>query len=242
MKDAKKNISDIISKIKELKKTAKGRAVLFFGAYFIFFLVLAILARTLPRSVTSYDDIKNNHTNYSISADLILNNNFKFTYSVNIDGVLYNYVGERKNTQERFTYNNLEYYKSGDNYLVNNNGIWTKCDSPYYLSDFLEFSKVNELFSDATYISKTEFESGEASYNFKIATANIVEKLDKINIDIEEIPNEIVFVTNSDGEVYNVQLVLNSYGKYKGYCQDVFSITLNYSDFGQISEIVNPID
>ena len=136
----------------------------------------------------------------------------------------------------------MQYYKNSLEYFKNNNGLWIKTDNPYLYEEFLDYNKISDIFVDASYISKTEFESGEAIYNFQIATANIVEKLDKTDIDIEDIPNDIKFSTDSEGQINKIELNLSSYGKYKNICNNTFLITLNYSDFGNISEIVSPID
>ena len=52
MKKIKEVVKKIIEIIKELKKTPKGRAILFFGFYFIFFLTLAISSTTSMPSIT----------------------------------------------------------------------------------------------------------------------------------------------------------------------------------------------
>ena len=42
MKKIKEGIKKFISTIKELRKTEKGKAILFFGFYFFFFLFIAM--------------------------------------------------------------------------------------------------------------------------------------------------------------------------------------------------------
>lgn len=240
MKKIKEGIKKIVSTIKELRKTEKGKAILFFGFYFFFFLFIAIVARINPRYSTPASVNNNKFNNLSFS--LIEQANYNFNYSVNVDGVIYNYVGNRNNSDELFTVNSVNYYKNGDNYYTNASGIWLKTENPYVFEDFLEIDRINNIFEDATFISKTEYETGEVTYSYKILSASIVNKLEGIDIDIEEVPNEIIFSTNSSGEVNKIEIVLNSYGKYKKLCNNTFNITLNYSDFGKVSEIVNPID
>ena len=57
-------MKDLLKKIKEMKKDAKGRALLFFGFYFFFFLFLAIFLRAMTfvapvkeESVTEKKDV-----------------------------------------------------------------------------------------------------------------------------------------------------------------------------------------
>ena len=241
MKKIKEGIKKFISTIKELRKTEKGKAILFFGFYFFFFLFIAIVARINPR-YSNPVDVNNNKFNNNLSFSLIEQANYNFNYSVNVDGVIYNYIGNKNNSDELFTVNSVNYYKNGDNYYTNASGIWLKTENPYVFEDFLKIDRINDIFGDATFVSKAKYETGEVTYSYKILSASIVNKLEGINIDIEEVPNEIIFSTNSSGDVNKIQIVLNSYGKYKKVCNNTFTITLNYSVFGKVSEIVNPID
>lgn len=242
MKNIGKNISEIIKKIKEMKKTSKGRAILFFGFYFIFFLGIAILARMGPRNNNYVDNNNSGSNNNSLGISLIEQGNYKFNYNINIDGINYNYVGDKSNNSELFTVNGVGYYKNNDTYYTNASGNWLMSEDPYLFKDFLDIKKIDSVFSGATFISKTEYETGEVTYSYKILSANIVSELEGINIDIEEIPNEIMFTTNSNGDIYKIGIVLDSYGKYKKICNNTFTITIDYSDFGKVNEIVNPID
>lgn len=241
MKKIKEVVKKIIEIIKELKKTPKGRAILFFGFYFIFFLTLAILARMSPRS-NNYVDDNSNKKNDGLSVEKVETANYKFNYIVKIDNETYEYVGERIEDKELFTFNGGEYYKDNDEYYKKGLSSWVKVDSPYKYREFLDFKQINEIFAEATSVSKTEFDSGEISYLFKITSASISKSIDGTDIDIDDIPNELNFVSNNEGELYKIELDLSSYGKYKNICKEKFNIVLNYSDFGEVSEIVNPID
>jgi hypothetical protein len=97
MKKIKEGIKKFISTIKELRKTEKGKAILFFGFYFFFFLFIAIVARINPRYSTQ-DDVNNNKFNNNLSFSLIEQANYNFNYNVNVDGVIYNYIGNRNNS------------------------------------------------------------------------------------------------------------------------------------------------
>ena len=66
--------------ILDLRKTPRGRAILFFGAYFFFFLLLIIMMRFSNRTSNyNYGDNKNKN---EVSFDSITNNNYAFTYNV----------------------------------------------------------------------------------------------------------------------------------------------------------------
>lgn len=239
MKKVKENIKKVVSVIKKLRKTEKGKAILFFGFYFFFFLFIAIIARINP-GYNGTSDV-NNETSSNISFSLIEQANYSFNYSINVDGVIYNYIGNRNNNSELFTLNGVNYYKIDDDYYTNASGNWLMTQNPYVFKEFLNIDKINSVFGNATLVSKTEYETGEISYSYKILSASIIEKLEGIPIDIEEIPNDVILSTR-DGEINKIQLVLNSYGIYKKICNNTFTITLDYSNFGKVSEIVSPID
>jgi hypothetical protein len=226
--------------IKKLKKTEKGKSILFFSFWGIFFLVIAILARVLPRGhvYNTSDYIKKN----TFSFASIEKNNYSFSYTVNIDGLVYNYIGIRKDDDELFLFNNLDYYKKNDSYFSKINEVWVRAENPYLFSDFFNIKNIYDMYTLSTYISKTEYENKDFGYNYKLATETIVKMLENIDIDIEEVPNDLIFTTDSNGTVKKIELILNSYGKYKGLCVNTFVIALNYSDFSSIKEVVSPID
>ena len=153
MKKIKEGIKNIVSTIKELRKTEKGKAILFFGFYFFFFLFIAIVARINPRYSTQ-DDVNNNKFNNNLSFSLIEQANYNFNYNVNVDGVIYNYIGNRNNSDELFTVNSVNYYKNGDNYYTNASGIWLKTENPYVFEYFLKLDRINNIFEDATFTLK----------------------------------------------------------------------------------------
>lgn len=244
MKKIFENLKKTNNYVKELKKTDKGKAILFFGFYFIFFLAIAVFARSF--SGNSYQESDNYAKKEKFSFDMIEKANYKFDYNIQIDNTIYNYSGLKKDDNELFTYSvdtiALEYYKRAESYFSKENDTWIKSNSPYLFMEFLSINSLNNIFVDATYISKEEFDNGEVIYNYMISTNSIVKRLENINSDIDEIPNTFSIVANSSGDVYKIEMVLNSYGKYKGICFDEFSIVLNYSDFNNSLEIVSPID
>ena len=115
------------NKFKELLGTSKGRAILFFGAYFVFFLALMFFARIGNFS----QDIDNNYNNaYDFSFDKIIEDNYQFSYEVVIDQDLHLYKGSKKNNSEMFTINDIEeYYSNEGNYFSKKNGLWINIEN-----------------------------------------------------------------------------------------------------------------
>ena len=79
------------NEIKELMKTPRGRAILFFGAYLLFFLFIAIFARTGGTSNINKKYESGSPLDFSLNG--IEKSNYKFKYEVNIDGVISKYEG-----------------------------------------------------------------------------------------------------------------------------------------------------
>lgn len=237
MDNQKKNV---IFNIKQLMKTARGRALLFFGAYLLFFIGIAIIART---GGSSNGTVYNTGESLKFSFSNIENKNYKFTYEIILDDVSYLYAGERTLNNERFVYNNLmEYYSAQNVYFVNNSGIWVNISNPYEFKEFMDIDNISSFVENATYISKTEYDSGRDVYSFKISSATMSKILENKDIDVEEIPNEILIGTETDNYVNEIKLKLDSYCKIKGYCINNMSVSLKYEDFGNINEIISPLE
>ena len=209
---------EFIKLINDLKKTSKGRAILFFGGYFIFFLVLIIVVRISGTNNISSSDDYEKGTPFQFKVNNIVNNNYAFNYKVNLDGVVYNYVGEN-----------------------NNSGLWVKCDSPYIYSYFFDILNIKNIFEKATYVSKTEYDSGKTSYNFLISSNTLNSMIDNMFTDIEEEPNEIVINTDEDNYVNEIKFKLDSYCINNNSCSKNLDIELYYDSYGQIEEFKSPL-
>ena len=223
----------------EFIKTPKGKALLFFGIYLIFFVCLSIFSHVGERlPVLGSTDLNLDQPKYNIEA--IKDDNYSFSYQYNVDGNIYNYHGEEMNHKARFSDGVTNYYKSSDIFMREQDGIWIKCDAPYMLPRITESSVIEELLNKATYISKTELASGEESYNLQISTPTLAKVLDGEDIDIDDPVNTILLKENSDGDTYEIQYDFSDYAKYKGLVSNNLNITLSYSDFGQIENVEEP--
>ncbi len=228
--------------LKELLSTPRGKAVAFFGFYFIFFLIIAIAARTGERVASDGENHYETGIENRFSFASIESNNYKFNYKIDIDGVSSSYVGIKTGKKEKVTCPNLvEFYGENGNYFTNTGGVWIKTDRPYQYEEFMDIENIKELVSKATYISNTSYESGKDVYNYNISSATICAILENKDIDIEEEPNEIIISVDENNYVESVKFVLNSYCKVKNHCVNSMSITLNYELYGEIEEIKSPL-
>ena len=229
---------------KELISTPRGRAILFFGAYLIFFMAIAIFARAGGAS-NGLSSNKKYETGSPLqfSLEAIEQNNYKFNYSVEVDGVVSTMTGIKDGFRESSTCTLLnEYYMENGNYFINSNGIWVKTSSPYADKFFHNVENISNLIERASYISKTEYESGKDVYTFNISSATISKLFNGNDLDIEEVPNEIIIGVNEDNYVNEVKFVLDSYCKAVGTCTSSMKVTLKYEMFGEIEEIVSPLE
>ena len=79
-----------IKLIKELKKTPRGKGILFFGFYLVFFLIIAIVARLAPARPNITDNNKEDEDIISIREI----NGYNYYYEYNItDAASVSYTG-----------------------------------------------------------------------------------------------------------------------------------------------------
>lgn len=228
----KEKIKQFINLIKKLNSTPRGKSVLFFGFYGIFFIFLFIAMAAGRGSGYNLDNLGNS-SNFSLQS--ISNNNFEFSYKVSLDESIYMYTGKKYNDKESFIFNNIEYYNLADDFYQKTGDSFSETDNPYVYSDFMRVDNIQKFIDLATLDSKTEYENGDFVYNYKISTTSIVKMIDDIDIDIDDLPNEIS-VCISDGDIKSVEFNLNSYGLYKSISNNKFIITLNYFNHGEVSD------
>lgn len=232
----KKNYFKLVTdKVKELKKTERGRGILFFSAYFVFFVFLFILFRVGGESTRLSEDYEYGDSIYLI--DKVAAENYRFTYNIYIDNEVITYEGKKAGNKELFNFLGVDYYRVGDSYFDYYDNNWIIATNPYVFQEFLDFSKLVQIISDATYISKTEFDSGITLFTYQISSNSLIKKIENLDTDILEVPNSIGFFTDENLYLNRIELDLSSYGKFKGICTSNFKITLEYYDFGKIENI-----
>lgn len=220
----------------EFVRTPKGKAAVFFGIYFIFFLVLIIVAR-VSGSGPVLGSSNLNLNSYSSYFSAIANGNYNFNYQFVIDDVTSTYSGSHYETKALFTDGVLNYYQNNDLYMREQSGVWVKCDVPYPFSEFVDVDIMKNLVDKATYISKTELASGQRTINFSISTTTLVDLLEGVEVDLDDPVNTIVLQLDENSDVYEVSYDISSYAKYKGMATNQAQLTLSYSDFGEVEEI-----
>ena len=225
---------------KELTSTPRGKAMVFFGIYLIFFLIIAVAARVGGTNSTSKKYEVGSKLQYSLSS--IETNNYKFTYTLEIDGNSKVCSGDKFATKELINCTDGSYYGDNENYFINNNDVWIRSNSPYLYDDFYDISNIKSLIKQATYVSKTDYDSGMDVYEFSLSSATITKFFENVDMDIEEVPNVVLLSTDEDGNVNEIKFKLNSYCVHKGICYNSMVIDLFYESFGEVEDIVSPLN
>ena len=129
--------------IEEIKKSPKGKAILFFIFYTLFFLIVICTLNFGQKDYTKASDYDKGTAITHLSKSL-LENNYSFTYSITLDDNVYHYVGKKKENFEAFQYLNKNYYRNGNDFYVEE-GTWIKCENPYIYSEFLDTKNIDKL-------------------------------------------------------------------------------------------------
>lgn len=221
-----------IKLIKELRKTPRGKGILFFSFYLVFFLVIAIVARIVPSKPITAEDTKDDDF-ISIKEVNGYNYNYKYTIALDNNNILVN--GKKNNDKEEFTYTlngiDFNYYKSGTLYYSNN----LEVDRPLYL-DIID--NIDLLLKNSSYDSVVNYKSGKQVLRYQISSSTISNIINDKDLDIEEVPNEIR-LTQNDDRIDEVELVLDSYCSALNICLNNMDIKMEYSGFDTVKEITN---
>ena len=224
-------------KFSEFRKTPKGKAILFFGFYALFFVFIYFYAHMgkTYRSMEGYEK----GTPYRFQIESLLNENYQYTYTITLDGEKYIYTGKKADGLESFIYNNQEYYGDHEEYYVLKE-TWEKTENPYLFPSLLKMDSVFSLLEVASYDSKTSYESGKTNYNFLISTNTINQMIHEVESDFEEEPNMIIISSNAESVVNQISWNLDSYCILNGLCERSLKIDMKFDDYGDV-QVDNPL-
>lgn len=232
---------NFFEKIDEIKQKKNGKAILFFGFYLVFFLILFISLKFSNKRPLSAPEDYEKGNRYKFYINDIVDGNYHYNYVTVLDGVRYEYSGERNKKEELFRFNSKEYYKNDGNYFVNE-GLWIKSDNPFVYQEFLDVDNIVEMIGLAAYESNTNYEDGRQSYKFLISSNTLNQKLHNIESDFMEEPNQLFIMTDANKNVTEISLKLDSYCTMNKLCKGTLEINLTYDKFGDIEDIESPIE
>lgn len=225
--------------LKEVQNNPKGKAILFFIFYAFFFLIIICILFFGKRDYTKASDYeRGNATIYSSKS--LLENNYSFIYSIILDDKVYYYEGKKKDNYESFQYLDKNYYRNGNDFYVED-GTWVKTENPYLYSEFLDTQNINNLISLASYLSKTNYDSGKMTYNYLLSTNTINKAFYDVDSDFLEEPNQVVISTDEEKHINQVLFFLDSYCSLNKTCIKNLKIDIQFDQIGKIEKIDNPI-
>ena len=188
--------------LKEFRKRPYGNAVLFFGFYLIFFVALAIFFRVVDTE--EVEEVKKEENKVNIEE--VLNNDYTFTYEVNLDEKISVYTGKKKN----------------------NKIIFNEEDNTILFPEFFDEKNIDLLINNSYYESQTTYESGKITYNLLLSSNTINKLINKIETDIEEEANQINISKDNDDTI-SINLKLDSYCISNNSCLKGLLIKITYN-------------
>lgn len=231
----------VVEKVKELNKTSKGKAVLFFAFYFVFFVVVVLIFRFSDRKpLARSEDYEPGNGRVSFYMDNILKNNYIYGYTITLDGVKRQYYGQRYNDTELFEFESRQFFRLGNDFYVKN-ALWEKSVNPYLFPEFLDMEQMAKVVEAASYQSKTSYEDGRKTYNFLISSNTINKILKNIDSDFLEEPNTLIVGVDGEKNVNKLEMGLDSYCRLNKLCNNSLKIEIEYDMFGEVTKIDNPI-
>ena len=110
----KKRVDQLKELINKLKSTDRGKALLFFGGYLIFFIIIFIVINTADRIQMTASDFENGNL-IKFNVNNIKDNNYSFKYTITVDVTDYIFEGERYNDYDKYKFNTLIYFMDNSN-------------------------------------------------------------------------------------------------------------------------------
>ena len=231
-----------IKTIKEMSKDPKGKAILFFGFYLLFFVIVILFVRTSSRHLTKMDD-------YEKGTDIVLtqirslyeNQNYAYQYIVTTDDQVEEFDGERYFSNEIIHYNNDTYLRDKDDYFKWNGEKWIPDRNPKSYSNLSDPAFISWLIGHSKLEAKTSYESGQMIYHYQVLVDTLNEGLNGTASDLDLPLDSFVVRTNEEREVSAIVFQLNEYCKYHKLCNHSLKVEVDYNSIGKVEPLGDSI-
>ena len=242
----KKEKEDAKKVIKNLLKSERGRAILFFLFYFVFFLDIILMART-NLSNNRKNDTKNESTT-SIKADYDLKKleegNYRFTREETRNGIKTIFTGEANGGRSSFLMTNdngiKNFFSYNDIYLEKENNAYKVSVNPYLYPRLNDYSIIKKILDTAHLKAKTTYENGNTIYQYEISSTSLLSIIDNKEVDLDDQVNLINLTTDENKNVIEIIYQLNNYHSYSYNVVETLTIKIDYSDYGKVKELEIP--
>ena len=229
--------------IKELWKDPLGKCILFFGFYLIFFIFLGVLYRTAPRTSTKRNLTIPSQTEkkVNISFDKLLEGNYEFTYEENVRGVQKIYTGKSSEKRKELTTSlGQKYFLYSGISIEQQENVWKVCENPFHYPQLMNETYIEDVFSKATFESKTVYHNNETLYRYQISTTTLWEIYQKEQIDIADVPNTIELTLSENGEIKKIYYDFSSYETYLLKVPSTAIFEVGYQNYGTVGTLEIP--
>lgn len=232
--------------LKDIWKHPRGKAILFFAGYCIFFIILIGSLRS-NRGSTSSNSIENNLNNQvsvHYKLDGIASGNYYFSRTETVNGITTIFEGKSNNNRSEvlMSKNNTltNYFMYGGIVIQKIDGIYKVSTQPYTYPNVSVYKYIQAILNQATLISKTDYSVGNTIYYYQISTTTLAKILDQQVVDLEDIPNTIEVETDQNQNVIAITYQLDAYASYYQKTPTTLQIKLAYSNFGQVETLEIP--
>lgn len=233
----KGKFQEVFEENPELKQLA------FFAFYIVFFIFIVVLLRSSVKTNSQKLTRYNSGYNHDFNLKSIANKNYHFNYKVTKNNETYIFDGDRNEEKQTLLISGepaLYYYSEKDKFYMRNPNtlIYEESNNPMEFSNLIEQEKLEELFTHATYISKTEYlDESQSDYTYEISTSTMLRNFNNQETDIEDSNNKIIAKTDNSRTLYEIELDFSNYYHYFDNNINEYKLILTYSKFGEISPI-----
>lgn len=205
--------------LKEILENKRKKAGLSLGLYFIFFiLVFVYIGAKGPSSEGQSNNVNKNIDNFNYGFITynqytpLMNDNYKYKVTYNLNFEEKNYEGERKGS----TLSKIE----DKSYIVG-------------VKDILNINSVLRLIKKGNLAYKTQYTTGGSIQEYNVSINDFIDEYN-IGIVTSEKENIVVRIYSNDSYVNKVYFDLSSLGKTINSDYSSYIIEVNYSDLNSI--------
>ncbi len=222
-----------------MKKNPKGKAILFFGFYLLFFVAVILFVRYSSRNQTLSSDYEKGNSIVGQVGSL-LNENYIYQYHISTDGKEKVLDGKWFKQKDSFQYEGKSYFCNNGSCYVKDEK-WTECFHPVRYYPLFEPSNIEWILEHSYLESKTTYESGQVLYHYLVSTDTLNQIVYNEMSDLDLENNMITIKIDENQKLSSIVFQFDSFCQYHHICEKQLKIDAEYDHFGELKEIENPV-
>ncbi len=232
--------------VTNLLKTDRGKAIIFFLFYGVFFFIIILMARAGFANKSKNEVVKEQKVNISSNYDFtkLETGNYRFTREEDRNGVKTIFTGDVNDGKSSFimTQDNTvrTFFSYNDIFLERINNTYNVAVNPYLYSSLNDVKNIKNIIKTAHLKAKTTYENGNTVYQYEITSNSLIELLDNKQVDLDDAVNLIDLTTSGDKEIIEITYHLDNYHSYTYSMIEKLTIKIDYSDYGKVKELEIP--